>query len=304
MVDLILEGQNNIQNEIYSIEETKSLIKSTFLKNGKYMVPRSTSARFKTSLVKSIYEHTKQYKNITLLMRCKFLCNEIDKSKIECICGKEVMLFGYTLGKCCDSKECLKMHLSSEAKKRGTWMMLTPEAKEKKRISLTGRKLSEENKRKIGESNAKKWTDEYKKRDREHRIKMGSNEKISRSLKAKILNGEYSPKSENRKRSKRLKSLITGISYRSNWELIFHEKNLHLEYESVRMIYIENNVERIYITDFTDRENKIIYEIKPTSELLNSNFLLKKKFAEEWCALNGYEFKIITEKDYIFYGRK
>jgi hypothetical protein len=69
------------------------------------------------------------------------------------------------------------------------------------------------------------------------------------------------------------------------------------------MRYIENDIERIYITDFVDHKNRIIYEIKPSSELSDSNFIIKKKFAEKWCIENNYTYKVITEKDYNFYAR-
>ena len=304
MFNLLQPQEKTNADIIYTLEETKKLINLNFVKNNKFMVPRTNSPNAASLLVKSIYEHTKQYKKITLLIRCKFICGVLFKNKIECqSCGNEVLLYGYKLGKYCGDINCLRKIQSNSAKNRGSWMMHTSEAKEKKRISLTGRKLSEENKRKIGESNARKWTDEYKKLDREYRMKLGCDDKISHTMKRKILNGEFTPKSENRKRSKRIKSIATGINYRSNWELIFHEAHPNLEYESIRMRYIENDIERIYITDFVDHKNRIVYEIKPTSQLSDSNFIIKKKFAEKWCVDNDYTYKIITEKDYNFYAR-
>jgi hypothetical protein len=136
------------------------------------------------------------------------------------------------------------------------------------------------------------------------RLERGCDIKISQTMKRKILNGEFTPKSENRKRSKRIKSNITGLSYRSNWELIFHENNPKLQYELIRIKYMDDNIERVYITDFVDIDNKIIYEIKPTSELKNKNFLNKLKYTEDWCLKNKFQYKVITEKDYNFYGRK
>jgi hypothetical protein len=289
---------------IYSINETIALIKINFFKKQKLITPKINSHKFNSELVESIYYHTKQYKNITLFMRCKFLCDLIDNKQLECpFCYKEVVMVNRNLGKTCGAPYCKHRLLSEIAKERGTWMLQTNQAREHKRISLTGRKLSEINKQRIGESNAKKWTEEYKKLDRERRILNGSYKKISYTLKKKILCGELTPKSENRKRAKRIKSHITNIQYRSNWELIFHEENPNLKYEFTRIEYTENGNERIYITDFTDLENKIIYEIKPSSELNSLNFVAKKHAAEKWCSINNFTYKVVTELNYKFYGR-
>lgn len=300
----LISFHNDENKIIYTIEETKNLILLNFYKNGKYIVPRKSKKNVDIVLLKSIYEHTKKYKKFTLLIRCKFICGEISENELECkSCKREVLLYGYTLGKYCGDKKCLKNIFSIEAKKRGTWMMHTSDARQRKIKSLTGRKLSEENKRRIGESNSKKWTPEFREWDRRNRIKLNVNQKISNTMKAKILSGELTPKSENRKRSKRLYSEITKINYRSNWELIFHEKNLNLQYEAIRINYIDNGELRVYITDFVDFEKKIIYEIKPTSELNSLNFKNKKEYTERWCIDNGFTYKVVTELDYNFYGR-
>jgi hypothetical protein len=293
---------NPIQHEyIYTLEKTKTLIIENYFKNNKFIIPRENSKYVDKILLNSILQHTNKYKNFTLLIRCKIITDYLKREDVECsICGKENILFGYTIASSCGDKNCLKLILSKKAKERGMWMVHTKQAEEKKSKSLTGRKLSEENKRKIGESNSKKWTEEYKIKDRLHRISKNSDQKISDTMKAKILAGEFTPKSENRKRAKRIKSDITGLNYRSNWELIFHEDNPKLEYEKLRLSYMDGENERIYITDFVDFDNKIIYEIKPSSELNESNFLNKKKYTEEWCVKNEFLYKIITEKDYNF----
>lgn len=293
----------NIES-LYSINETITLIKINFFKKQKLIVPKINSQKFNSKLVESIYHHTKQYKNITLFMRCKFLCDLIDNKQLECpFCHKEVVMVNRSLRKTCSELVCKHRLLSQIAKDRGTWMLQTSEAREHKRVSLTGRKLSEINKQRIGESNAKRWTEEYKKLDKERRILNGICEKISHTMKKKILSGELTPKSENRKRAKRIKSHITNIQYRSNWELIFHEENPNLKYEFTRIEYTENENVRVYITDFTDPENRNIYEIKPSSELNSLNFISKKRAAEEWCNANNFTYKVVTELNYKFYGR-
>lgn len=57
--------------------------------------------------------------------------------------------------------------------------------------------------------------------------------------------------------------------------------------------YEKNN---IYIIDFVDFQNKILYEIKPDSEKLNEKNLAKFEAAKNWAKNNGYIFEIITEK--------
>jgi hypothetical protein len=297
---------NPVQQElIYTLEKTKNLIIENYLKNNKFIIPREESKYADKILLNSIYQHTNKYKKFTLLMRCKIITNYLKKEDIEClVCGNENILFGYTIASYCGDKNCLKQIQSKKAKDRGMWMVHTKEAEEKKSKALTGRRLSEENKRKIGESNAKKWTEEYKAKDRLLRISKNCDKRISNTMKTKILAGEFTPKSENRKRAKRIKSEMTGLNYRSNWELIFHEDNPKLEYEKLRLSYMDGDKERVYITDFVDFNNKIIYEIKPSSELNEFNFLNKKKYAEEWCSKNAFLYKVVTEKEYNFYGRK
>jgi len=314
MLDLLLTNNDNITHEnvyknneklIYSLEETRKIAKQTYYNNSKLLIPRSYSRIIDKRLILSIFEHTKQYENLPFIYKLKFILDLVKKETLECsICSNTNKHKDRALYKYCGNKDCLKQIQSKKAKERGTRMMLTKEAKDKKIKSLTGRKLSEENKRKIGETNAKKWTEEYKAKDRLLRISKNCDKRISDTMKAKILSGEFTPKSENRKRAKRIKSDITGLNYRSNWELIFHENNPKLEYEKLRLSYMDGENERIYITDFVDFDNKIIYEIKPSSELNETNFLNKKKYTEEWCNKNAFLYKVITEKDYNFYGRK
>ena len=296
----------NLENKlIYTLEETKKICNNTYYITNKLIVPRLISKFKDKVLLLSIFEHTKKYEHISFKNKLEYILNIISTERLNCsVCNNPVKYKGGILYKYCENKDCLKLMLSKKAKERGMWMVQTKEAKEKKIKSLTGRKLSEENKRKIGESNAKKWTEEYKVKDKLNRISLNCYKKQSDTMKAKILAGEFTPKSENRKRAKRIKSDITGLNYRSNWELIFHENNLKLEYEKLRISYMDGENERIYITDFVDFDNKIIYEIKPSSELNQSNFLNKKKYTEEWCLKNDFFYKVITEKDYNFYGRK
>jgi hypothetical protein len=289
----------------YSEEKVVQILKDD--KNGKDKIKNMNNfSRFKDKiLLHSIYKYTENFKKINLNCRISILLNDIKKEDMLCpICKEERSTDYNNLYISCGRKICIKKIHSEKSKKIGTSMMQTEIAKQNRKKALIGRKFTEEQKRKIGLSNSKLWTPEYREKFILMKKEKNLSQRQSETMKRKILAGEFTPKTENRKRSKRLKSDITGITYRSNWELIFHEKNPHLKYENIRIEYIEDGKSRIYITDFSDMNKKIIYEIKPTSELNNKNFLNKKVYTEKWCSENGFTYEVITEKDYDFYGRR
>ena len=112
-------------------------------------------------------------------------------------------------------------------------------------------------------------------------------------MKEKILNGEFTPCVHNSRTH--WESIYEGKKYRSTWELVFHYINPNVKYESTRISYFskQQNKKRIYITDFTNEDEKIVYEIKPEKQISGN----EEKFeaANLWCKENNYEFKIITE---------
>lgn len=117
-------------------------------------------------------------------------------------------------------------------------------------------------------------------------------EKQNHSIKMKqlILDGEFTPKSNNRRTRKNVE--ILGRTFRSSWEAVFWYANQHMEYEKIRIKYIdENKKNRIYITDFLC-ENKL-YEVGPQSQI---KYKLEKRNS---AISNGFEFEFITEKDIL-----
>ena len=122
--------------------------------------------------------------------------------------------------------------------------------------------------------------------------------KISKKLKTKIKNGEFTPCVTNSWCHSRIE--IHQIPFRSCWEAAFYILNPNLQYEKIRIPYIdENGIEKIYITDFVDFVNKKIYEIKPKSvKNINKN-ILKEKAAKKWCEENGYQYNCISDEYYI-----
>ncbi|ASD52079.1 endonuclease [Pseudomonas phage PspYZU05] len=120
--------------------------------------------------------------------------------------------------------------------------------------------------------------------------------KHSNTVKQKILDGKFTPKSNNRRTWKRLYK--DGFAFRSSWELKFYNyclvNDIDVEYESLRIPYEFEGSTHIYITDFISHTEKMVYEIKPNS-MMDSKALAKKKYASEWCKENGYEYVFITE---------
>ena len=123
--------------------------------------------------------------------------------------------------------------------------------------------------------------------------------KQSITMKEKIQNGEFTPCVTNSWCNSRVKIKSCSYPFRSSWECIFWLLNNNCKYEDLRLPYIdEYGDDRIYITDFIDYENKILYEIKPKCNLDNDNIKNKEKYATKWCLINGYRYVIITE-DYF-----
>lgn len=124
--------------------------------------------------------------------------------------------------------------------------------------------------------------------------------KQSEQVKQRILNGEFTPKTTNRLNHTRIK--YDGHSFRSSWELAFYKdmkaKGVNIEYETLRVAYKFKGNNHVYITDFVDHDNKIIYEVKPKRLVEDPKTMAKEQAAIEWCKENGYTFEYIHE-DYI-----
>lgn len=123
----------------------------------------------------------------------------------------------------------------------------------------------------------------------------------SKKLKDKIKNGEFTPCVTNSWANSKIFLKIFNMNFRSSWEAYFYiymrKNNNELEYEKIRIPYFDSemNKNRNYITDFQDFKNKIIYEIKPDTNLDSQNTKDKEYFAKLWCSENGYTFKYISD---------
>jgi hypothetical protein len=179
---------------------------------------------------------------------------------------------------------------------------LQTDVNKKKRVdSRSWYRHSDETKKLISETNKKTWTPARVSEKVETNRKNGVYKRSSETIKRKILSGEITPRTQNRLNHKRLKSDITGVKrYRSSWELIYHEANPILEYETLRVSYIFENINKIYIVDFWNPVEKIAIEIKPSNLTDNPKNKAKREALINWCKANEASYIEITERDFNF----
>lgn len=86
----------------------------------------------------------------------------------------------------------------------------------------------------------------------------------------------------------------------SSWEKIFldwnyiNNKPAITKNHDIEIQYLYEGVNRIYIPDFIDIKNKIIYEVKGYKKNVDN---IKKDYAEVWCKNNNYQYIMIENKD-------
>jgi hypothetical protein len=127
-------------------------------------------------------------------------------------------------------------------------------------------------------------------------------EKISLTMKRKIAEGTYTPKITNS--FTHWDAIIdTGSEikkFRSSWEACIWYSNQTWQYEKIRIKYIGGDgKEHVYIVDFFDPINNILYEVKPAIHVKDS--LNKMLAAQEYCQLNQMQYILISEKDLLNY---
>lgn len=122
-------------------------------------------------------------------------------------------------------------------------------------------------------------------------------DKNSKIMKEKIKVGEFKPNISNSWHKGKCYLILNNEkkSYRSSWEAFFHLCNEKLKYEDTRIEYVFNGEKNNYIIDFTDYENKILYEIKPKTSINLERNKKKRHYAKKWCKKNNYRFIYITE---------
>lgn len=126
----------------------------------------------------------------------------------------------------------------------------------------------------------KRHSDEYKKA---HSMRM----------KEKILNGEFTPNTNNR--NTHWDSFYNGTKYRSSWEALYQSIDESAEYESLRIPYVINGKDKVYIVDFVNRKSKVVTEVKPTEHQSGKVFLAKMAALELWANENGYTINMFDQ---------
>ena len=128
-----------------------------------------------------------------------------------------------------------------------------------------------------------------------HKIKNRDDWKsnISSTMQNKIINGEFTPKTTNRKTTKNLE--FNGRFYRSSWEVLWAYHNPHDEYEQTRIEYLYNGKRKITIVDFINKSKMRLVEIKPKSIVRRSKEQAKFSYIRKFCLENGYEFVVVDE---------
>lgn len=154
-----------------------------------------------------------------------------------------------------------------------------------------GRTHSDETKAKISLKNkgsnngmwGKKHSQEYK-------------DAHSQRIKTKILNGEFTPNSNNR--NTHWDTTFNGRKYRSSWEALYHYHNPTAEYELLRIPYEWENETNIYVVDFIDHLSKLVIEVKPCELCKGDRWNAKWAALNAWALENGYS-TILADKEWF-----
>lgn len=129
-----------------------------------------------------------------------------------------------------------------------------------------------------------------------------SAKKQSKTLKEKIKKGEFTPNITNSWTKWDAKIILPNgetKKFRSSWEACFWFSNKHLQYEKIRIPYEVDGENKIYIADFFDEENNIVYELKPKSHWMKQN--KKLQGAINYCVTNDIDFIWINEYNIMEY---
>lgn len=119
--------------------------------------------------------------------------------------------------------------------------------------------------------------------------------KQSQTLKKRILDGSFTPNTQNRNTHWKLS--FRSKKFRSSWEVCFYALTDGYEYEKLRLKYYDSqqNKERIVIIDFVNHVAKTLVEVKPVRIQSDQNSRDKMKSVNEWALNNGYSVSIVDE---------
>lgn len=190
----------------------------------------------------------------------------------------------------------------------------------KKKTYLRGRPRSEETRKKISEGN-RRWSNSpegklwHKEHGKENSQKLKKYFKTptgkaqlrevaklrSDLMKEKILNGKFTPNITNSFTHWNAEVEYDGKikKFRSSWEACVWISNPHLQYETIRIPLDSGGC---VITDFIDVEDRIIYEIKPSTFWMRQQE--KMDTIINYSINNNFKFIWINERNILNYVDK
>lgn len=163
--------------------------------------------------------------------------------------------------------------------------------------------LSNDAKEKISISNKKTHSsEEFRQKNKD--IYQASRIKQSITMKTKIHLGEFTPNSNNWKRSVSFRINVNGenLRFRSKWEAVYYLVSLsqgdRLEYEKIRVQYEFEGSCHIYVIDFLSKQKNQIIEIRPKCRQTALKEIAKFNSAKSWAEINNFKFQLIDETWY------
>ena len=110
-------------------------------------------------------------------------------------------------------------------------------------------------------------------------------------MKKKILNGQFTPNSNNR--NTHWDSSFNGKVYRSSWEALYQYHNQNDLHEKLRIKYTYKGKSHVYIVDFVNYETMIATEVKPKECCNDPKFMAKYKALLKWAKDNNFTARIV-----------
>lgn len=115
--------------------------------------------------------------------------------------------------------------------------------------------------------------------------------KMKKIMKKKILNGQFTPNSNNR--NTHWDSSFNGKAYRSSWEALYQYHNPDDLHEKLRIKYMYKGKSHVYIVDFVNYETMIATEVKPKECCNDPKFMAKYKALRKWAKDNNFTARIV-----------
>lgn len=129
-------------------------------------------------------------------------------------------------------------------------------------------------------------------------VKMSDENKVkhSKRMKDSILNGSFTPNTNNR--NTHWDAIYLERKYRSSWEAWYQYIDPESEYETLRIEYTLDDIRKIYIVDFVNHRTKTVVEVKPIELTSTKEFKAKWEALSVWAQENKYV-AILATKNWL-----